>query len=207
MTHLVFEMDDESLKQEIADLITKLDYPLRFERIIITQSCKVEFLKGDTGKDMEIFVNPENEKVKNRQLFRGYFVRFIFLLLNEKEGVNKEIQERIDCPRLVPQVQDFFADLRAAKHGYLKIMKQFFVELIASKVYSSTPLSKKEFAEFYLHYLVMKRMKEPEELETMLMPVRPHGMQALIKELEGLNYPFQMGSKELAKAWAETLYK
>ena len=202
---LVLEMQDEALKEEVASLITRIDYPLRFNRISVEESCKVDFLKGDANEDMIMMVNPQSEMAKNRQLFRGYFARFIFQLINDKEGINAEIQENLNCPRVVPSIQNFFADYRAAKHGFLKPMKHFFIEKTASKIYGNTPMTKKEFVEFYLHYIVLKKLKDFEEMGSLLMPVKPHGLDPLLAELEKLDYPYKTGDRALVKIWNQLL--
>jgi len=205
MVKLVLDMQDESLKKEITHLVTGIDYPLRFGRISIEESCKVDFLKGDAKEDMVIMINPQSEMTKNRPLFRGYFGRFIFQMLNDKEGINSEIQENLNCPRVVPYIQTFFADYQAAKHGFSKQMKHFFIEKVAEKVYSGKPLSNKEFVEFYLHYLVMKKLKDGEELNSILMPIKPQGLDPLLAELEKLEYPFKTGDRNLVKIWNQLL--
>jgi hypothetical protein len=205
MPKLVLDMQDEKLKEEVSSLVTKIDYPLRFGKISIEESCKVDFLKGDANEDMIIMINPQNDFTKNRPLFRGYFGRFIFQLINDKEGINSEIQENLNCPRVVPYIQNFFADYRAAKHGFKKQMKQFFIEKVAEKVYGGKPITNKEFVEFYLYYIVMKKLKDGEELNSILMPIKPHGLDPLLLELEKLDYPFKTGDRALVKVWNQLL--
>lgn len=205
MIKLVFDMQDEALKEEVASLLEKIDYPLKFDRITISESCKVDFLKGDAKDEMTIIINPRNELAKDKIMFRGYFARFIFQLLNDKEGVNAQIQEGLNCPRIVPYIQNFFADYRACRNGFLKVMKQFFSEKAASRIYGQKPLSKKEFVEFYLYYIALKKLKEGEELSALLMPVKVHGLQPLLAELEKLDYPYKTGNKDLVKVWNSLL--
>jgi len=205
MLKLVLEMQDEALKEEVTGLITKIDYPLRFEKINISESCKVDFLKGEAKGEMTIMINPRSDFAKNKTLFRGYFARFIFQLINDKEGLNTQIQENLNCPKVMPYIQNFFADYRACRNGFLKVMKHFFSEKAASRIYEHMPLSKKEFVEFYLYYIALKKLKDGEELSAILMPVKPHGLDELLNELEKLDYPFKTGGKELVRIWNELL--
>lgn len=204
-TKLVLDIENTELLGEVESLITKIDYPLKFDNICISESCKIDFLKGDAKENLEIVINPRSDSLKNKRLFRGYFARMIFLLINEKEGLNKSIKDEVGCPKVVPRLQNFFADYKAAKYGFLKVMKRFFVERITEKVYSKNPVSNEDFVEFYLYYLALKKLREGEEISSLIMPLKPVGSDPLLAELEKLSYPFKVGDRKLAKIWDEFL--
>ncbi|MGC9310913.1 MAG: hypothetical protein ACP5E4_04305 [Candidatus Aenigmatarchaeota archaeon] len=202
---LCLDIENEWLADEVKRLISCIDYPLRFERICVSESCRAEFLKGDVKKDLEVSINPNNPLLNNRRIFRGYFARLVFLLINEKEGLHSEIHEAVNCPLAEPLVKNFFADFKAAKYGFSKVMKQFFTEKITEKMYSKAPVTKREFVEYYTYYLVFKKLKEGDDLGALIMPLKPVGIDPLLKELEKLDYPFKLGDRNLAKVWKEVL--
>ncbi len=205
-TKVRLDVETEWLAEEIRRLLAKIDYPLKFEVICISESCKVDFLKGDAKSGFEVWINPTSETLDNRRIFRGYFARMVFLLINEKEGLNEAIKQALDCPRLVPQLQDFFADFKAVKYGFGELMDRFFIEKVTGKIYSKELVTKKEFAEYYLHYLALKKNKRGEEFGNIALPLKPEGMDNLLAELDKLSYPFRLGDKALVKEWSRVLY-
>jgi len=202
MVKLLLDIEKEDLKEELKRFIIKVDYPLRFENIIISTSYKTDFLSGEARKNMEIIINPENKFLENKILFRGYLARFFFLLINEREGLNREIKNKLEIPKLVEFVQNFFADYKAIKYGFRKEMYQFFLERITKKLYSTESISKEEYLEFYSFYLILKKIGG-EEIKSILDSIKIEGVEFLIKEIEKLNYPFLLGSDDLKKEWME----
>jgi hypothetical protein len=51
----------------------------------------------------------------------------------------------------------------------------------------------------------MKKLKDGSELNSILMPIKPHGLDPLLAELEKLDYPFKTGNKALVKIWNQLL--
>lgn len=203
MVKLLLDIEKDDLKEELKRFIIKVDYPLRFENIIISTSYKTDFLSGEARKNIEIIINPENKFLENKILFRGYLARFFFLLINEREGLNREIKNKLEIPKLVEFVQNFFADYKATKYGFRKEMYQFFLERITKKLYSNESISKEEYLEFYSFYLILKKIGEEGEIKSILDSIKIEGVEFLIKEIEKLNYPFLLGSEDLKKEWME----
>jgi hypothetical protein len=203
MTKLILDIENEDLEEEIKKFITKIDYPLRFENIIISTSYKTDFLSGNVGKNLEITINPENKFLENKILFRGYLARFFFLLINEKEGLNKDIEDKLEIPKLVEFVQNFFADYKAVKYGFERDMHRFYLEKITRKIYSEKNISKEDYIEFYSFYLIFKKIKKEEEIKSLLNSIKVEGLDFLLKEIEKLDYPFSLGDENLKKEWME----
>ena len=203
MVKLVLDIANKELKEEVKKLIAKIDYPLRFRNIIISTSYKTDFLSGEVGEDMQILINPENEFLNNNFLFRGYLARFLFFLINEKEGLNKEIEEKLEVPKLVEFVQNFFADYKAVKYGFEKEMKRFFLERISKKLYSKQKVSKQDYLEFYTFYLILKKIGEEGEIKSLLDSIKIEGLDYLLREVEELSYPFKIGNRNLKEEWME----
>jgi hypothetical protein len=201
MPKLILDIENEKLTKEIKNLISKIGYPLRFENIKISTSYKTDFLGGEEGKDLEIIINPENRFIENNFLFRGFFARFVFLLINEKEGLNKEINKKLELPKLVEFVQNFFADYKAVKSGLKVDMHRFFLEKISRKIYKHENISKEEYLEFYSFYLIFKKIREEGEIKSLLETVKVRELTGLLRELEKLNYPYSFGDENLKKAW------
>jgi len=201
MPKLLLEIENEDLKEELKKFISKIDYPLRFENIIISTSYKTDFLDGNVGKNLEIIINPENKFLNNKILFRGYLARFFFFLINEKEGLNREIKEKLEIPKLVEFVQNFFADYKAVKYGFEKDMHRFYLDKITRKMYSKESISKEEYLEFYSFYVIFKKIKKEEEIKSLLNSVKVENMDFLLKEIEKLEYPFSLGDENLKKEW------
>ena len=202
MLKLILNIENEKLKEEVKDMISKIDYPLRFDNIKISTSYKTDFLSGDVNRTMEILINPENKILENKFLFRGFFARFVFLLINEKEGLNFKIKEKLELPELVEFVQNFFADYKAVKYGFKIDMHRFFLEKISKKIYNKR-VSKKEYLEFYSFYLIFKKIGEEGEIKSLLETIKIAGLDGLLKELEKLNYPYFFGDEKLKKAWID----
>ena len=203
MAKLVLDIENENLKEEIKRLISKIDYPLRFNKICISASYKTDFLNGTVGEDMILLINPQNNFLNNNFLFRGYFARFFFLLINEKEGLNKEIKEKLEVPELVEFVQNFFADYKATRYGFEKDMHRFFLEKISQKLYSKERVNKEDYLEFYTFYIIFKKIGKEGEIKSLLDSVKVEGMDYLLKEIEKLNYPYKIGDENLKKEWME----
>jgi hypothetical protein len=203
MTKLILDIENKDLEEEIKKFITKIDYPLRFENIIISTSYKTDFLSGNVGKNLEITINPENKFLENKILFRGYLARFFFLLINEKEGLNKDIEDKLEIPKLVEFVQNFFADYKAVKYGFERDMHRFYLEKITRKIYSEKNISKEDYIEFYSFYLIFKKIKKEEEIKSLLNSIKVGGLDFLLKEIEKLDYPFSLGDENLKKEWME----
>ncbi|MCD6275066.1 MAG: hypothetical protein J7J15_03545 [Candidatus Aenigmarchaeota archaeon] len=203
MPKLILNIENDKLKEEVKTMISKIDYPLRFENIKISTSYKTDFLSGDADRDMEILINPENKILENKFLFRGFFARFIFLLINEKEGLNLEIKEKLELPELVEFVQNFFADYKAVKYGFKVDMHRFFLEKILKKIYKNEKISKEDYLEFYSFYLIFKKVGEEGEIKALLETVKMEGLDKLLKEVEKLNYPYFFGDETLKKEWIE----
>ena len=201
MPKLVLDIENEKLKQEVKNLISKVDYPLRFENIKINTSYKTGFLGGEQGENLEILINPDNEFLETNFLFRGFFARFIFLLINEKEELNKEIKEKLELPKLVEFIQNFFADYKAVKYGFETDMHRFFLEKISKKIYKHENISKEEYLEFYSFYLIFKKIGKEGEIKSLLETVKVRGLTRLLREFETLNYPYFLGDENLKKAW------
>ena len=201
MTKLLLDIENEQLKDSVKNLISKADYPLRFNRIKISSSYKTDFLGGEADEDMEIIINPGNRILEHKFLFNGYFARFVFMLIDEKEKVNQEIKDKLEVPKLVEFVQNFFADLKAVKYGFKQEMHRFFLEKISKKIYKTESVSKEEYLEFYSYYLIFKKIGEEGEIKSLLELVKVHGLDNLLRELERLNYPFFIGDENLKKAW------
>ena len=201
MTKLLLDIENEQLKDSVKNLISKADYPLRFNRIKISSSYKTDFLGGEADEDMEIIINPGNRILEHKFLFNGYFARFVFMLIDEKEKVNQEIKDKLEVPKLVEFVQNFFADLKAVKYGFKQEMHRFFLEKISKKIYKTESVSKEEYLEFYSYYLIFKKIGEEGEIKSLLELVKVHGLDNLLRELERLNYPFFLGDENLKKAW------
>jgi len=188
----------------VKNLFSRIDYPLRFNKVKISTSYRTDFLWGDAKEDnMEIIINPENRILEHKFLFYGYFARFIFMLINEKERVNQEIKDKLEVPKLVEFVQNFFADLKAVKYGFKQDMHRFFLEKISKKIYKTESVSKEEYLEFYTYYLIFKKIGEEGEIKSLLELVKVQGLDNLLREVEKLNYPFFLGDENLKKAWVE----
>ena len=203
MPKLILEIENEDLKEEIKKFIAKVDYPLRFENIIISTSYKTDFLSGKAERNLEIIINPENKFLENKILFRGYLARFFFLLINEKEGLNKEIEKLLEISQLVEFVQNFFADYKAVKYGFEKEMHRFYLEKITRKIYLKESISKYEYLEFYSFYLIFKKIGKEEEIKSLLDSIKVENLDSLLREIEKLNYPFSLGSENLKKEWMQ----
>ncbi len=201
MTKLLLDIENEQLRDSVKNLFSKVDYPLRFNHIKISSSYKTDFLGGEANEDMEIIINPENRILEHKFLFNGHFARFVFMLIDEKEKVNQEIKEKLEVPKLVEFVQNFFADLKAVKYGFKQDMHRFFLEKISKKIYKTENVSKEEYLEFYSYYLIFKKIGEEGEIKSLLELVRVQGLDNLLRELENLNYPFFLGDENLKKAW------
>jgi len=204
MTKLLLDIENEQLKDSVKNLFSRIDYPLRFNKVKISTSYRTDFLWGDAKEDnMEIIINPENRILEHKFLFYGYFARFIFMLINEKERVNQEIKDKLEVPKLVEFVQNFFADLKAVKYGFKQDMHRFFLEKISKKIYKTESVSKEEYLEFYTYYLIFKKIGEEGEIKSLLELVKVQGLDNLLREVEKLNYPFFLGDENLKKAWVE----
>ncbi|MCK4730222.1 MAG: hypothetical protein KAT28_02785 [Candidatus Aenigmarchaeota archaeon] len=203
MTKLLLDIENEHLKESVKNLFSKVDYPLRFNHIKISASYKTDFLGGEAKEDMEIIINPENNILEHKFLFHGYFARFVFMLIDEKEKVNQEIKDKLEVPKLVEFTQNFFADLKAVKYGFKQEMHRFFLEKISKKIYKTGNVSKEEYLEFYTYYLIFKKIGEEGEIKSLLELVKVQGLDNLLRELEKLNYPFFLGDEHLKKAWVE----
>ena len=204
MTKLILDIENEQLKDSVKNLFSRIDYPLRFNNIKISTSYKTDFIGGEAKEDnMEIIINPENRILEHKFLFYGYFARFIFMLINEKERVNQEIKDKLEVPKLVEFVQNFFADLKAVKYGFKQDMHRFFLEKISKKIYKTESVSKEEYLEFYTYYLIFKKIGEEGEIKSLLELVKVQGLDNLLREVEKLNYPFFLGDENLKKAWVE----
>ncbi len=204
MTKLILDIENEQLKDSVKNLFSRIDYPLRFNKVKISTSYRTDFLWGDAKEDnMEIIINPENRILEHKFLFYGYFARFIFMLINEKERVNQEIKDKLEVPKLVEFVQNFFADLKAVKYGFKQDMHRFFLEKISKKIYKTESVSKEEYLEFYTYYLIFKKIGEEGEIKSLLELVKVQGLDNLLREVEKLNYPFFLGDENLKKAWVE----
>ncbi len=206
MIRLSLDIENEELKEEVKNLISKIDYPLRFERIIIGTSYKTAFLGGDANKDLEISINPKNKVLENNRLFRGYFARFIFLLVNEKEGLNQEIKKNLELQDLTKFVQNFFGDYKAVKYGFKKQMHDFYIEKISRRIYEKKDISKGEYLEFYSFYLISKKMREEDEINALMENIKVPHVKPVLRELEKLNYPYFFGDEKLKKAWTRAFY-
>ncbi len=201
MTKLLLDIENEQLNIAVKNLFSKADYPLRFNHIKISTSYKTDFLGGEADENMEIIINPENRILEHKFLFNGYFARFVFMLIDEKEKVNQEIKDKLEVPKLVEFVQNFFADLKAVKYGFKQDMHRFFLEKISKKIYKTESVSKEEYLEFYSYYLIFKKIGEEGEIKSLLELVKVHGLDNLLRELERLSYPFFFGDENLKKAW------
>ncbi len=201
MPKLILDIENDKVKEEVKNLILKIDYPLRFDNIKISMTYKTDFLDGKEDKDLEILINPESKFLENRFLFHGFFARFVFLLINEKEGLNGEIKEKLELSKLVEFVQNFFADYKAVKYGFEKDMHKFFLEKISRKIYKHKKLSKEEYLEFYSFYLIFKKIGKEGEIKSLLGTVKVKGLTRLLRELEKLNYPYFFGDEKLKKEW------
>ncbi|RLJ01153.1 MAG: hypothetical protein DRP06_00190 [Candidatus Aenigmatarchaeota archaeon] len=201
MTKLRLDIENEQLKNSVKNLFSKIDYPLRFNHIKISTSYKTDFIGGEADEDMEIIINPESRILEHNFLFNGYFARFVFMLIDEKEKVNQEIKEKLEVPKLVEFVQNFFADLKAVKYGFKQDMHRFFLEKISKKIYKTESVSKEEYLEFYSYHLIFKKIGEEGEIKSLLELVKVQGLDNLLRELEKLNYPFFLGDENLKKAW------
>ncbi|OYT42919.1 MAG: hypothetical protein B6U88_02470 [Candidatus Aenigmarchaeota archaeon ex4484_56] len=199
MLRLILDIENEKLKENIKKIISKIEYPLRFDEICICTTYKVEFIEGNVEKNLSIYINPE--KCKNKILFNGYFIRNLFYLIDEKESLNKEIENNLKIPELVKFVQYFFADYKSIKYGFMNDMKKFYLERISKKVYQKEQISKKEYLEFYSFYLILKKLREEGEIKTLLDKLWISGLDLLIMELERLNYPYFLGDENLITAW------
>jgi hypothetical protein len=109
----------------------------------------------------------------------------------------------LEIPKLVEFIQNFFADYKAVKHGFEKDMQRFYLERITKKIYSNKKMSREEYLEFYTYYLIFKRICEEGEIKSLLDSIKFKGMNYLLKELEKLSYPFNLGDKNLKKEWME----
>lgn len=203
MPKLKLDIENEKLAEEVKHLISKIDYPLRFNNILVSTSYKPEFLSGEAKEDLEIFINPESKILDNMVLFRGFFARFLFLLINKKEGINSDIKEKLELPGLVEFIQNFFADLKATKYGFGKDMHRFFLERILSKQYSKESISKRDFSEFYSYYLILKKTGDESDIKGLIDSIKVVGIELLLPELEKLNYPYALGDENLKRTWIQ----
>ncbi|MCK4429310.1 MAG: hypothetical protein KAU95_02960 [Candidatus Aenigmarchaeota archaeon] len=206
MPKLIIDIEETELKEMVKSIFSKIDYPLRFDIIRIGTSYKTAFLGGDLDNEMKIMINPGNKIIKNKRLFRGHLARFIFFLINKKEGLNREIGENLEVRDLAKFTQNFFADYKAVKYGFKKEMRDFYVEKILKRIYDEREISKGEYIEFYASGLILKKVKEEAEVENLIENINIPRLEPLLKELDRLNYPYFFGDSALKKAWLKTFY-
>ena len=198
-----------SLARAVKEVLSTISYWDKFESISVTTSYKIKFLEGRfKNGEVEILVNPEDERAKNLKLFKGFFSRLVFLIINKKEGLDEELEQRLgskeEMKKLKTLLKNYFADKRAMIYGCSEVLKDFYLETVSKEVYLNKKLSPLKYLEFYTYYLNSKELPFGSQLLEMIEKAevdRKAELKALLFGFEELSYPSRIVSELIIKEW------
>lgn len=198
-----------SLNRAIKEVLSTISYWNKLENIWVTTSYKIRFLEGKFEENnVEIFVNPEDGRTKNSRLFKGFLSRLIFLIINKKEDLDEELEQRLgskgEMKKLKIILKNYFADKRAIIYGCSSIFKDFYLELVSREIYLNNHLTPLRYLEFYTYYLNFRDFPFGNQLLEMIERVkvnRKAELKALLLGFEELSYPSKIVSELIIKEW------
>ncbi len=198
-----------SLNRAIKEILSTITYFDKFEDIFVTTSYRIRFLEGKFEDNaIEIFINPEDERAKNTRLFKGFFSRLVFLIINRKEGLDEEIEQRLGIQEYMKKLKillkNYFADKRAILYGCSSIFKDFYLELASREVYLNSSLTPLKYLELYTYYLNFKDSPFGNQLLELIEKARvdrKEELKALLLGFEELSYPNRIITDLVIKEW------
>lgn len=203
------EVPIPSLNRAIKEVLSTISYWDKFENIFVTTSYKIKFLEGKFEEgNVEILLNPEDGRTKNSRVFKGFFSRLIFLIINKKEGLDEELEQRLgskeEMKKLKTLIKNYFADKRAITYGCFDIFRDFYLEVVSREVYLNSTLTPLKYLEFYTYYLNFKEFPFGNQLLEMIEKAkvdRKDELKALLLGMEELSYPSKIVSELVIKEW------